>query len=484
MTEKRAAIYTRLSEDRRGTGDNVADQETFARGIAAEHGWSVEGVYDDNDRTAADPARKPRPGFDRLLADAEAGKFDLVICRHADRLYRHPSDQLRLSQTFGPRGITITQEWAGFPLDLATPTGVLQSGILAQVSLYELSHKSERQKAHNRQHIATGNPPEGGPVPFGYEADRLTPNEPEAEMIRDAHRVLLRGESLGSIIRAWNASDVTAPRGGRWTYSTVRGVLTRPLNAGLVVYDGAVLPGVKGKWAPLVTEEEHHAVVTLLSDPARRTTDGNRRKHLLAGVACCGSCLRPVKSGSVGSRGRKSLLYRCANKECERPVSIAREQLNAEVERRILTERGDLKVYRLVSITGHDAEALADVEARIRSVSARLGEDDADVPALVERLNELKALRARIKATPALPQIESGTVADEWAKAEGDLTRRRELLAGHLMPGGLSIAPRGKTTHRFDPTRVGIEWQPVLIEEGPVTFSPLDDDDFATVPRH
>lgn len=481
---KRAAIYVRLSEDKRQTGDNVADQERAATAIAADEGWAVVGVYSDNDRTAADPTHKPRPEFERLMADAEAGMFDVVICRHADRLYRHPADQLRLSQVLGPRGIVIVQEWAGSPLDLATPTGVLQSGILAQVSLYELSHKSERVRARNRQVAAAGSPPEGGPIPFGYAPDRLAPDPVRAEMVRDAHKALLRGESFGSVIRAWNASGEPAPRGGRWSYSTVRGVLVRPLNAGLVFYDGAVLPGVKGQWEPLVSEEEFYAIVTLLSDPARRTTDGNRRKHLLAGIACCGSCHKPLRSGSVGSRGRKSPLYRCANPDCKQKVNVAREHLNTEVERRFLAERGELGVYRLIPVTGHDASALADVEARIRSVSARLGEDDADVDALLARLAELKLERARVKAAPRFPHVEFGTVAEEWVKAGDDLARRRELIVGHLLPGGLTIARRGKVSHRFDPTRVEIEWSAVLkVESGPVTFSPMHgDEDFSKIP--
>src|SRR3954464_5496330 len=100
MTKKKAAIYVRLSEDRKKTGENVAGQEAAARKIAADLGLDVFDVYSDNSRTASDPENKPRPEFLRLMEDAEAGRFDAVICRHVDRLFRHPSDQLKISQVF------------------------------------------------------------------------------------------------------------------------------------------------------------------------------------------------------------------------------------------------------------------------------------------------------------------------------------------------------------------------------------------------
>jgi site-specific DNA recombinase len=484
-THPRAAIYVRLSEDKHQTGDNVADQERAARKIAADLGAVVAEVYDDNDRVASDPRRKPRPAFEQMLTDAEAGRFDMLIVRHADRLYRTPYDQGRITEAFTPRRIVIHQEWGG-PLDLSTPTGGLNAGIMAQVALYETLHKIERQQAHNRQRATQGKPPEGGAVPFGYTRKKkgkgevaLHVEKRQAAMVKSAHRALLRGASLGSVIKRWNDSGVRAPRGGRWSYSTVRGVLTRPLNAGLVLHDGHILPGVTGTWTALVTEEEHRAVVALLSDPSRRTTDGNGRKHLLAGIACCESCGRPMKSGHTSSRGKKSMLYRCVNPACTAKVHVAREQANAEVERRFLAERGHLKVYRLVSVDTK-TDALADIEARIAGLSARLGDDDADMAALFARIGELKAQRAKVRDGASLPKIEKGTVAGEWAK--GDLNTRRELLTSHITRGGLRIARRGRVNHRFDPERVSIEWADILVTEGPVTFTPDEGEDLGSIP--
>jgi hypothetical protein len=53
---------------------------------------------------------------------------------------------------------------------------------------------------------------------------------------------------MRAVLRDLNTRSVQAPRGGRWTHSNLRNVLLRPLNAGLVLYDGAIIPDKMGNW--------------------------------------------------------------------------------------------------------------------------------------------------------------------------------------------------------------------------------------------
>lgn len=88
----RAAIYARISSDAEGRKQGVKDQEKDCRQLCAERGWQViEPAFVDNHRTAADPT-KPRPAYDRLMADVRAGKVDAVVVTVADRLHRQPAE--------------------------------------------------------------------------------------------------------------------------------------------------------------------------------------------------------------------------------------------------------------------------------------------------------------------------------------------------------------------------------------------------------
>ena len=466
MQQESAAIYVRLSDDQRETGDNVADQIKGGRALAAQHSLSVVRVYNDNDR-AASAGSKPRPEFEQMLEDAEAGLFRVLVIRTTDRLYRTPADQQRIADTFGPLGIVIHQEWAGHPLDMSTPQGVLIAGLMAQVSHYETEVKRKRQKAMNLAAAMRGEP-RAGAIPFGYEADRLTPHPARGAMIAEAYESLLGGASLASIIRDWNESGERAPRGGRWSYSTVRAVLLRPMNAGYVQYDGAVLPGVTGHWNPLVSAEDYHAVSALLRDPRRVTAPrGPNRllKHLLTNLARCGSCGSPMKPGAIKQtrgrlKGKSYPLYRCMNADgCTGRVSIRRDAANNEVEARFLNERGHLLAWREVVHVANSGAALADVEARIAGTLSRMGEDDADVAALSTRLSQLKAERSALRVARPDRTVETHgeTAAYEWGEA--DVAGQRDLLRRHLGPEGIRVMRATRHNgNSVDTSRILIDW--------------------------
>jgi len=71
----------------------MEERVALCRRYAARHGRSVTGTCQD---AAASGASKFRPGFQRLLADAESGRFDIVVCAAADRLGRKLSDVAEL----------------------------------------------------------------------------------------------------------------------------------------------------------------------------------------------------------------------------------------------------------------------------------------------------------------------------------------------------------------------------------------------------
>src|ERR671911_2963017 len=83
---RRVAIYTRISQDREGAGLGVERQEADCRALAERLGWAIVAVHADNDLSAY--SGKPRPGYERMLADLRAGAADAVIAWHTDRLHR------------------------------------------------------------------------------------------------------------------------------------------------------------------------------------------------------------------------------------------------------------------------------------------------------------------------------------------------------------------------------------------------------------
>jgi DNA invertase Pin-like site-specific DNA recombinase len=84
----RAVIYARYSTENQRAA-SIEDQLEICRRGAARMGWTVVETYED---AAISGGGRFRPGFQRLRADAEASRFDVVIAESIDRLSRKLAD--------------------------------------------------------------------------------------------------------------------------------------------------------------------------------------------------------------------------------------------------------------------------------------------------------------------------------------------------------------------------------------------------------
>ncbi len=60
--------------------------------LAGEPGPNMVDWYCDNDVSASTRSRKDRPEYRRLLADAKAGRFSVIVAYSSSRLTRRPRD--------------------------------------------------------------------------------------------------------------------------------------------------------------------------------------------------------------------------------------------------------------------------------------------------------------------------------------------------------------------------------------------------------
>lgn len=87
----RVALYCRLSEEDRNKvsadddSASIQNQKSMLLQYALHQGWEVFHIYSDDDYTGSD---RNRPEFQRLLADAQAHKFDIILCKTQSRFTR------------------------------------------------------------------------------------------------------------------------------------------------------------------------------------------------------------------------------------------------------------------------------------------------------------------------------------------------------------------------------------------------------------
>jgi DNA invertase Pin-like site-specific DNA recombinase len=134
----RAAVYMRVSTD----DQTVENQRLALRRHASARGWTVAREYAD---AGISGARASRPALDRMLKDAAAGRFDVVMVAKLDRLgrsVRHLHDVAAVLQT---RGVALVSVGDGF--DLSTANGRLLFNVLASIAEFERELIAERTRA-------------------------------------------------------------------------------------------------------------------------------------------------------------------------------------------------------------------------------------------------------------------------------------------------------------------------------------------------
>lgn len=319
-----AVIYCRISQDRNGEGLGVERQEADCRILAQSLGWNIAKVFVDNDVSAY--GSKARPSYIAMLQHLATGSVGGLLSWHTDRLYRSVPDLSELVQVCEAHTVAIRTVKAG-PIDLSTPTGRLNATMLASIARYEVERSAERIKSAKQQQALDGKF-RGGPRPFGYEEGGMKVVTVEADAIRAAAEHFLRGGSLMSISKLWMSTGIRTARGNAtWTASSVRKVLARARNAGLIEQAGKIVG--PAQWPAIYDVDTLHAIRTLLDDPVRRTSISYERAHQGSGVYLCGVCGATMSVFSMGGRsGRQKYLdYRCSNKP---HLSQRKEALDAE----------------------------------------------------------------------------------------------------------------------------------------------------------
>lgn len=107
--------------------------------IAQHPDYNVVDRYSDK----ASGSKQNRPGLDRMMADARAGKLDLIIATKLDRMARSLLNLKKICIELEERGIGL--KFAEQPsIDTTTPVGRFMNDILGAVAELELEMIHER----------------------------------------------------------------------------------------------------------------------------------------------------------------------------------------------------------------------------------------------------------------------------------------------------------------------------------------------------
>ena len=133
------ALYMRVST--KGHGQTTDTQALALREYAQRRGIAVVAEYRDEGISGS---KDSRPALDRLMKDARARKFDVVIVARFDRFARSVSHLLRALEEFGHLGVNFVS--LSESVDTSTPMGKMIFTVLGAVA--ELERNLIKERVH------------------------------------------------------------------------------------------------------------------------------------------------------------------------------------------------------------------------------------------------------------------------------------------------------------------------------------------------
>lgn len=227
------AAYCRVSTDKTDQLNSLETQKEFFLEYTKRTGDNLIKLYADEGISGT--KIKNRKEFQRMLADAEKGLFDMVVVKDISRFARNTVDLLQSVRKLKSLGIE-TQFLTANMTSMGNSEFVLTIfGALAQE---ESANTSKRIKFGKKMNAEKGRVPN---IVFGYDKTigdyfNLSINENEAMAIRQIFQ-WYTGEGYGGskIANMLNERGIKTKRGNNWSQNSVCRILTNEIYTGKII---------------------------------------------------------------------------------------------------------------------------------------------------------------------------------------------------------------------------------------------------------
>ena len=455
-----AIIYARYSTDKQRE-TSIEDQARVCRARAEALQLQVVAVHADDELSGSTPVAS-RPGGKALLADALAGRFQVMLLEGLDRLSRDQVEQETIIRRLEHRGIRILGCSDGYD-STASGRKLHRSmrGLINEIYLDDLRDKTHRGLAGQ---VERGF--HAGGISFGYRSvgdDRghtLEIDADAAEWVRWIFTRYAEGWSCQRIAAELNKLRVRSPRETTWCVSALygspakgSGVLNNELYVGRYIWNRSQwvkepdtgkrqrIDRPRQEWQVIerpelriLSDELWQAARARMSKP--RAQGGSRGRSaaprtLFSGLMRCGHCGGAVIAvdarcyGCVARKDRGASV--CVGMTARR--RDVDDRLLSVVKEELLDPAAIAEVKRLVRELL--SNAAADGAKRRQSMTARKSELDREIGNLVQAI-------ASVGISPAL---QARLVAAEQERAELDQEDARRSEAPRGVP---NVVPQYK----------------------------------------
>lgn len=324
----RAALYMRVSSEDQAKEGTIQIQEEALKRYCLTRDYLISDFYRDDGVTGTLPLEK-RPEGKRLLTDAKAGRFDVVIVHKLDRLGRKQIVILNAAADLEKLSIGLISATESF--ETVTPAGRMMFQVMGSVAELDRSNRIQTMVSGRDRYAAMGRWT-GGVVPFGYdldEAKRLIPSDRlvpgsglrEADIARSIFESIAAGATTISEAQRINAMGVRPERqyvngsqvrvARQWIPGRISRIVQSTTYKGTHTFKAK--SGAVDRPVPALVDEELWNRANARLEANRRLPSRANRHNLLRAMIRCVDCDRFFVGNASSNKGRINYYYRCGN---------------------------------------------------------------------------------------------------------------------------------------------------------------------------
>jgi len=220
--KKRVAAYARVSSGKDAMLHSLSAQVSYYSSLIQSHEeWLYVGVYADEAKTGT---KDSRDDFQRMIADCQAGKIDMVITKSISRFARNTVTLLQTVRELKALGVDVYFEEQN--IHTLSGDGELMMTILASYAQEESRSASENQKWRIRANFKEGLPWNGTVLGYRIVDGVYTPLEDEAELVQLIYSLYINGWGTYKIAKHLNKEGYRTRKGNEWSQHSLQRLLT------------------------------------------------------------------------------------------------------------------------------------------------------------------------------------------------------------------------------------------------------------------
>lgn len=328
------AIYTRVSREDEGEyseSESIANQKDFLQEVVIENGWHLVDIYQDDGISGT---TFERPNFNRMIADIERGKVNLVITKDLSRLGRDYIQTGYYLENYFPsknvRYIAVNDGFDTFDEDNSNDFIPFKS-VFNDMYAKDISKKVRtalKTKQLNGSFLGTT-------APYGYMKDpnnkgKLIVDPVSSVYVQKIFQLFLSGIPLQGLSNHLTKEGFPTPSqyaniknpkqrfSGIWNDKTVRFMLKNEVYLGHMVQNKCKKVNYKidkqidlprSQWIrventhePIISQEDFDMVQEIMKKRSFHPPKG--KPHIFTGIVFCGHCGTPYSHANQHTKGK------------------------------------------------------------------------------------------------------------------------------------------------------------------------------------